>query len=269
MKRNTILWGALASLVLLGAGAYWLRPAPAPKPDPIGVWMAQITPHRDYYRHKHLTFQPRYRRDECLIRFDYQKEVAPGLSPAWIFREESFQFVMNVVPEVMDLRVTKGAGDEASGHLYARFADQCPRRLEIAREMAAWISKRHPGFRLTVGEEPPAGLEHAALNGPFWIDDPTYDSRSWQVARAAYNDDGSGAGYWANAQWWRDEKSPMNAYIWAVLAAERLASTAQKDAATQLRKKSWGEMSPPRREKALVGLTKLRALLPFLHGKES
>lgn len=110
---------------------------------------------------------PRYVRADCLVRLDI--EVDHGVTDPFNGMLDIFlRYISNHEPRA-PFR-TGGHGSQ----VYIQFFDQCDRRFEIARGMAAYFEKRKGGkVRLTVIEERvEPGMDTLETCGGAWLDCP-------------------------------------------------------------------------------------------------
>lgn len=270
LVRNLWFKGAVGLLFLWAVGwglSWWLRP------DPFSQWLEKAEPFGVLTRSRLVDFRPTYRKNDCLVRFDFKVKPPQVREPLELFWDASERYIAQFAPKVAYINSMEGVDPEELGYIFARFAHQCPRRFRIARKMAAWITKTYLGFTLTVTKVQPERYDAPELDGSFWIDDPFYVPVYWDIRRRAYGDNGSGRGLLAYAQWM--EKEEMTKYvrrvrnnIWifafASLAAERLPPGQERKEALRLVWLASQDMNREEREEAELYLRENRELLRLI-----
>lgn len=124
---------------------------------------------------------PKYRVSECIVKMEivFRSPDPPEQTAAsWRMLLEMNRYLDDNEPQVAMISVM--LMDDGLHHVV--FADDCPRRVEIARDMAAFAADQVPGVDILVKEDAPGTNESTRVNTGFlgrrlWYDNlpPSWD----------------------------------------------------------------------------------------------
>lgn len=125
-----------------------------------------------------VEFFPKYRREQCIVRMDYEDLGPIGSHSDIDWRWDVECYLVEHEPKASVFTLGRAGGTFPRHFRFIMFADQCDRRFEIADGIAAHLNREFEGdFRVTASREPVNPGPDTVNSHGFWIDDPDYDPK--------------------------------------------------------------------------------------------
>ncbi|MBL4689975.1 MAG: hypothetical protein JKY68_00695 [Rhodospirillales bacterium] len=141
-------------------------------------------------KHYLLEFLPRFKRSECLIRIDLEFEGSADdlyRAPLDILFKK---YLWDHEPKAGLILIKLHYPVDVPTAVFVQFADECDRRFEIAKAMAAFANKADPRYKLTVSHDRVLPGPDTMDSGGSWTDDQESVSNTWALRRKANRGDG-------------------------------------------------------------------------------
>lgn len=220
-----------------------------------GEWRWTLSDKTAVDRHYIFKFQPRFKRRECIIKFEYVFrnlwENWPETSLFGLF--ESYLWKHEPAAGIFQMDVAPSNGHPAVA--YVMLSDECDRRFEIAESMAKFATESDLRYEVKASREHVLPGPYTIDNTGYWIDDPDYDPKRWKTIQKAMQGDGEAIFQMAEEV----DREPVaegsltnliGAYTTYVRAAECLPSGSLRDEALKRSQDRWSKMPPESRDRA-------------------
>ena len=117
-------------------------------------------------------FKPRYRREQCIVRFDHVFRGPKAINDSVVLFSALIQFLHEYEPRaaMFDLKESSSGKRKST---YVQFADQCDLRFEIVDAFVDHMSWRFPEFEIIVDSDPvvPGPDTIDVSNNKIWLED--------------------------------------------------------------------------------------------------